>query len=121
MLNCAKETKIYTVLHIDNTKRRGIVKLKDQSVDEEDPIILDKKRCPGVRNYDVTEFFVDAIYTEANAMSVAARFSLPGFSEIDLYMAKHYPSITSAAQGQPVDPASGKDLTRDFAGNPFKE
>jgi hypothetical protein len=119
MLNCAKETKLYTVLHIDNTRRRGKILLK-RPEDEKDPVILDQERCPGVKNFDVNSFFLDAIYTEANAMAVGARFNLPGFAEIDQYMAKVHPTLTAYANNTPVDIGVNGDLTKDVQGNVFQ-
>lgn len=118
MINCSKETKLYTVLAIDNTKRRGPVRLRDNP-DEADPIILDQIRCPGYKHYDVNDFFSDAIYTEANVMAVAKRFNLPDFSEIDLYMQKNYPGIVAHAHGQPVE-SNRQDLARESTGSMLK-
>ena len=102
MLNCAKETKLYTVLHIDNTRRRGKILLK-RPEDEKDPVILDQERCPGVKNFDVNSFF-----------------NLPGFAEIDQYMAKVHPTLTAYANNTPVDIGVNGDLTKDVQGNVFQ-
>ena len=96
MLNCSKETKLCTVLSIDNTKRRGMVKLRDDPVNP-DPIVLDEQRCPGYKHFDVTSFFADAIYTEANAIAVGQRFNLPGFDGVVAYMQKHHPTLVAHA------------------------
>jgi len=101
MLNCAKETKLTTVLTIDNTKRRGKIPIDTEEAKAK--IVLPPSVCKGVKNYDVTEFFADAIYTEANAIEVGKRFNLPGFDEVDAFMAKNYPGISRCAQGLPVD------------------
>ena len=97
LLNCSKETKLCTVLSIDNTKRRGTIKLRENE-DKEDPVILDKARCPGYKHFDVTAFFTDAIYTEANAIEVGKRFSLPGFDGIVEYMKRKHPTITERSR-----------------------
>ena len=96
MLNCSKETKLSTILSIDNTKRRGAIKLREHPEDP-DPVILDKARCPGYKHFNVNEFFSDAIYTEANAIAVGQRFNLPDFDGVVEYMKQHHPTISEHA------------------------
>ena len=96
MLNCSKETKLSTILSIDNTKRRGAIKLREHPEDP-DPVILDKTRCPGYKHFNVNEFFSDAIYTEANAIAVGQRFNLPDFDGVVEYMKQHHPTISEHA------------------------
>lgn len=96
MLNCSKETKLSTILSIDNTKRRGLIKLRENANDP-DTVILDQERCPGYKHFDVTSFFADAIYTEANAIEIAKRFGLPGFEGIAQYMKENHPTLSANA------------------------
>ena len=97
MLNCAKESKLYTVLFIDNSPRRGLLRFTS---DEEMPAKITMPECaskPGYKTFDVNEFFEDAIYTEANAIEVGKRFSLPGFAEIDQWIKKKHPELVQNA------------------------
>ena len=87
MLNCSKETKIYTVLLIDNSRRKGIVNVETIQL----PDTTGK-----YKTFDVNDFFLDAMYTEANAMEVGKRFGLPEFNDIDEWMSRRHPEIRVA-------------------------
>ena len=87
MLNCSKETKLFTVLLIDNSRRKGIIDVET----------IQLQNVGGkYKTYDVNDFFLDAIYTEANAMDVGKRFNLPGYQEVDEWMKKRHPEIIAA-------------------------
>lgn len=87
MLNCSKETKLFTVLLIDNSRRKGIIDVET----------IQLQNVGGkYKTYDVNDFFLDAIYTEANAMDVGKRFNLPGYQEVDEWMNKRHPEIIAA-------------------------
>ena len=86
MLNCSKETKLYTVLLIDNSRRKGIIDVET----------IQLPNAGRYKTFDVNDFFLDAIYTEANAMEVGKRFSLPGYQEIDEWMQRRHPDIRAA-------------------------
>ena len=85
MLNCSKETKLATVLSIDNTKRKGVIDVEK--------VMLDPTTVKGLKQHDVGDFFFDAVYTEANAIEVGKRFNLPGFDGIDSWIAKKHPEL----------------------------
>ena len=91
-MNVAKETKLATVLHIDNTKRRGKIPLDTET--DKAKVVLDPEKVPGLKNFNVNAFFADAIYTEANAIEVGKRFGLPDFEGVKAWMTKHYPAIS---------------------------
>lgn len=87
MLNCSKETKLFTILLIDNSRRKGIIDVET----------IQLQNVGGkYKTYDVNDFFLDAIYTEANAMDVGKRFNLPGYQEVDEWMKKRHPEIIAA-------------------------
>lgn len=88
--NITRETKLATVLNIDNTRRAG------KKVDIEQ-IKFDPKEVPGLRNYDVPSFFVNAIYTEANAISVGKYFGLPSFDGVDKFIHENHPEMVAVA------------------------
>lgn len=78
---------MFTVLLIDNSRRRGIIDVET----------IQLQNVGGkYKTYDVNDFFLDAIYTEANAMDVGKRFNLPGYQEIDEWMKKRHPEIIAA-------------------------
>ena len=87
MLNCAKETKIATVLLIDNSRRKGVINV--------DTIPI-QQPGPSYQTFDVNAFFNDAMYTEANAMEVGKRFGLPTFEGVDEWMQRRHPEIQAA-------------------------
>ncbi len=95
MLNVAKETKVATLLNIDNTRRRGVVDV--------DAIKLDPGKYPGLINYDVLDFMQDAIYVKSNVMAVAKKFNLPDFAGIDKWMEEHHTGLSSASRGEVVE------------------
>ena len=84
--NITRETKLATMLHIDNTRRAGKV------VDVE-RIMLDPNEVPGLINYRVQDFCVNAIYVEANAMYVAKMFGLPSFDGVDQFIRENHPEM----------------------------
>jgi len=88
--NVTRETKLATILNIDNTKRAG------KTVDVEQ-VRLDPKEVPGLKNIPVELFCKNAIYVEANAMYVGKMFNLPGFDEIDRYMKDNHPELCAVA------------------------
>ena len=87
MLNCSKETKIYTVLLIDNSRRKGIIDVETIQLQNAGPKYV---------TYDVNDFFLDAMYTEANSMEVGKRFGLPGFDGVDEWMNRRHPEVRAA-------------------------
>ena len=86
-LNCSKETKLSTLVLIDNSNRRGLVDV------ESIPLPPD---TPNYKTFNVNDFMLDAIYTEANVMAVGERFNLPGFEGIDEWMKKRHPEVAVA-------------------------
>lgn len=84
--NVTRETKLATVLNIDNTQRAGKV------IDVEQ-VRLDPKDVPGLKNIEVEHFFKNAIYAEANCMYAAQMFNLPSYDGIDRYMSEHHPEL----------------------------
>lgn len=84
--NITRETKLATMLHIDNTRRAGKV------VDVE-KVMLDPNEVPGLINYRVQDFCVNAIYVEANAMYVAKMFGLPSFDGVDQFIRENHPEM----------------------------
>lgn len=76
------------MLHIDNTRRAGKV------VDVE-KVILDPNEIPGLVNYRVQDFCVNAIYVEANAMYVGKMFGFPSFDGVDQFIRDNHPEMVS--------------------------
>ena len=90
--NVTRETKLATVLNIDNTSRAGkIIDVKDVRLDPNDP------RFNGtgdkLRNIDVNSWFLAAIYVKSNVMRLAKTFSLPSYDEVDEIIAQRYPDL----------------------------
>jgi hypothetical protein len=85
-MNITRETKLATVLNIDNTNRAG------KEINCED-IRLDPKEIPGLKNIDVISWFSLAIYTQSNALKVAKTFNLPTLDELDRIIAEDYPEL----------------------------
>lgn len=85
-MNITRETKLATVLNIDNTNRAG------KEINSED-IRLDPKEIPGLKNIDVISWFSLAIYTQSNALKVAKTFNLPTLDELDRIIAEDYPEL----------------------------
>lgn len=85
-MNITRETKLATVLNIDNTTRAG------KEINSED-IRLDPKEIPGLKNIDVISWFSLAIYTQSNALKVAKTFNLPTLDELDRIIAEDYPEL----------------------------
>lgn len=88
--NITRETKIATVLNIDNTKRAGRI------VDIEQ-VKLDPEQVPGLRNIDVEGFFSQAIYVDSNALSVGKLFNLPDLDGVDRFIDENYPEMRIAS------------------------
>ena len=88
--NVTRETKLATVLNIDNTQRFG------KMIDVEQ-VRLDPKDVPGLKNIEVEHFFKNAIYAEANAMYVGKMFNLPDFDDVDQYMRDNHPELCMIA------------------------
>ena len=87
MLNCSKETKLATLLLIDNSRRRGIINVETIQLPAE---------TKNYQIFDINDFMNDAIYTEANAMEVGKRFGLPMYNEIDEWIRRRHPEIQVA-------------------------
>lgn len=85
-MNITRETKLATVLNIDNTQRVG-------KIIDCDEIRLDPASIPGLKNIDVNSWFLLAIYVKSNALKVAKTFNLPTLDEIDTIIAEEYPEI----------------------------
>lgn len=88
-MNITRETKLATVLNIDNTKRVG----KRIEIDD---IRLDPEEVPGLKNIDVNSWFLAAIYVNSNAFRVAKTFNLPSFDEVDQIIREQYPELLTA-------------------------
>lgn len=88
-MNITRETKLATVLNIDNTNRAGKI------IDCEQ-IRLDPKEVPGLKNIDVISWFMMAIYVRSNALKLAKTFNLPTLSEVDQIIAEKYPELIKA-------------------------
>ena len=85
-MNITRETKLATVLNIDNTQRVG----KKIEIDD---IRLDPEQVPGLKNIDVNSWFLAAIYVNSNAFRVAKTFNLPSFDEVDTIIREQYPEL----------------------------
>ena len=89
--NVTRETKLATVLNIDNTNRAG----KDIPVEE---VRLDPASVPGLKNIDVNSWFLAAIYVNSNALKIGKVFNLPTFDEIDDIISREYPEVAQRKQ-----------------------
>ena len=87
MINCTRETLLGCVLNIDNTRRRGVIDVSK--------VRLDPELNPGLINYAPEDFFVNAIYTESNALMLGKMFGLPSIDEIDGIIQKDYPQLVA--------------------------
>lgn len=90
--NITRETKLATVLNIDNTRRAGqIIDVKDVRLEPSDPRV----QSAGVelRNIDVNSWFLAAIYVKSNAMRLGKTFGLPSYDEVDDIIRQKYPEL----------------------------
>lgn len=95
MLNCSKETKLATILSIDNTKRRGVIDVET--------VIPDKTKMPPdaaakLKIIPVEDFCIEAIYTESNAIVVGQMFGLPSLEEVDRIIEQQHPELVNVIQ-----------------------
>ena len=90
--NITRETKLYSVLAIDNTNRAG----KIIPIDEVMTPPLDEESMKKLKHFSVNEWFLDAIYVESNAMIVGKSFGLPSFDEVDQYIQREHPELCVA-------------------------
>lgn len=90
--NITRETKLATVLNIDNTNRAGkIIDVADVRLDPNDPRLGEEGK--NLRNIDVNSWFIAAIYVKSNVMRLAKTFSLPSYDEVDEYIKQNHPEL----------------------------
>ena len=90
--NITRETKLATVLNIDNTNRAGkIIDVNDVRLEPNDPRLGEAGKQ--LKNIDVNSWFLAAIYVKSNVMRLAKTFSLPSYDEVDAIIAQKYPEL----------------------------
>ena len=90
--NITRETKLATVLNIDNTNRAGkIIDVNDVRLEPNDPRLGEAGMQ--LKNIDVNSWFLAAIYVKSNVMRLAKTFSLPSYDEVDAIIAQKYPEL----------------------------
>ena len=90
-LNVTRQTKLATMLAIDNTKRAG------KTIDP-DQVLVDPSQVPPgktLKTIPVDEFCLAAIYSESNANLVGKMFGLPNYAEVDEFIRKRHPELTA--------------------------
>lgn len=90
--NITRETKLFTVIAIDNTNRAGKIIPIDQVMDPP----IDEESKKKLKHWDVNSWFLDAIYVESNCIKVGQSFGLPSFDEVDKYIQREHPEICAA-------------------------
>lgn len=89
-LNVSRETKVYYVISIDDSGRSGKVDVNQVMPtnftyykDEQELVAAGLSPERVFATFDVNEFFLGAIYTKENAVSVGSKyFNLPSYDEM---------------------------------------